>query len=110
MIDSVKDHLVPLIIELNTAKEMYDAFANLFESKVASRMLDLRHGLRYVSMSSSDSVATYLMRVSQLKDQLKAIGDTVGDKELVLIALNGFPPWEPFIQSVCGRAELPKFD
>ena len=111
LIDSIKDHLVPHIAELNTATEMFDALVNLFESKTTSRKIALRHQLRYVSMPKSDSVATYLMRVSQLKDQLKAIGDTIEDQELVLVALTGFPPsWEPFIQSICRRAEMPKFD
>ena len=51
------------------------------------------------------------MKVSQLRDQLKSIGDLIEDVELVMVTLNGFPSsWESFIQSVCGREELPKFD
>ena len=62
-------------------------------------------------MNKSNIVATYFMRVSQLKDQLKAIGDTIDDNELVTIALNGFPSaWDPFVQGICARVELPKFE
>jgi len=44
-------------------------------------------------------VATYFMKISQLKDQLKAIGDTVIDDELLTIALNGFAlSWDPNIK------------
>jgi hypothetical protein len=62
-------------------------------------------------MSKSDSVATYFMKVSQLRDQLQAIGDNVDDVELVTITLNGLPSsWESFVQSICGREKLPQFD
>jgi len=38
------------------------------------------------------------MKISQLKDQLTAIEDTVSDDELVTIALNGFASsWYPFV-------------
>jgi hypothetical protein len=62
-------------------------------------------------MTKEDTVATFFMKVSQTRDQLKAIGEEVADSELTSIVLNGFPDsQEPFIQSVCGRAELPKFE
>jgi len=44
-IDSVKDHLIPHISELDTAKKMYDALVGLFESNNTSRKLSLRHQL-----------------------------------------------------------------
>ena len=71
----------------------------------------MRNQLHGIVMTKSDSVATYLMKVSQLRDQLKAIRDLIGDADLVMVTLNGLPSsWESFIQSVCGREKLPKFD
>lgn len=62
-------------------------------------------------MSSLDSIATYFMRVSQLRNELLSIGDTIDDGDLVSVTLNGFPTsWEPFLQGVCARAQLPSFD
>jgi hypothetical protein len=62
-------------------------------------------------MTKEDTVATFFMKVSQTRDQLKAIEEDVADSELTSVVLNGFPDsWEPFIQSICGRAELPKFE
>jgi hypothetical protein len=62
-------------------------------------------------MSRSDFVVSYLMRVSQLRDELRAIGDTIDDAELVTVTLNGFPSsWDPFVQGICAREKLPKFD
>lgn len=54
---------------------------------------------------------SFFMKISELRDQLSAIGDLVVDKDLVMLALNGLPySWEPFIQSISGRSKLPKFD
>ena len=111
LIDSVKDLLIHHISQLQTAKAMYDSLVGLFESKTTSRRLALRNQLCCMKMTNLDSVATYFMQVSQLRDQLKSIGDLIEDVELVMVTLNGFlSSWESFIQSICGREELPKFD
>ena len=52
-------------------------------------------------MFRDESVVSYFIEISELKDQLKAIGDTVEDKDLVMFSMNGLPhSWESFIQSV----------
>jgi hypothetical protein len=109
--DSVKDHLIPHISELQTARQMYEALSRLYESKDISRNLTLRNQLCNMKMDNSESVTSYLMRVSQIRDQRAAFGDVISDKELVTTTLNGFPTfWIPFVQGVCARSKLPKFD
>jgi hypothetical protein len=111
LVDFVREHLIPYIVELKIAKKMFNALVKLFESKNISRKLALRNQLRCFKMSKSDTINIYLTKVSEIRDQLKAIGDEVPDTELVTISLNGLPiSWEPFIQSICGRKKLPKFD
>jgi hypothetical protein len=62
-------------------------------------------------MNKSEIVSNYFMRILQIKDQLAAIGDSVDDAELVTTTLNGFPSsWDPFVQGICARSKLPKFD
>ena len=62
-------------------------------------------------MTNSDSVATYFMKVSQSRNQLKAIGNIIDDAKLVTVTLNGLPSsWESFVHIIFGRDELPKFD
>jgi hypothetical protein len=64
-----------------------------------------------MKMENSESVSSYLMRVSHIRDQLATIGDVISDKELVTTTLNGFPTfWIPFLQGVCARSKLTKFD
>jgi hypothetical protein len=109
--DSIKDHLIPNVSELKTPKEMFDALTRLYESKNTSRKLTLRHQLKNVTMNKSETIVNYFMRISQIKDQLAAIGDPVEDIELVTTTLNGFPSsWDPFVQGICARRRLPKFD
>jgi hypothetical protein len=49
-------------------------------------------------MSKSGTIASYLMKITQIRDELVAIGEAVDDIELVNVALNGFPgSWEPFV-------------
>jgi hypothetical protein len=109
--DSVKDHLIPHISELKTARQMYEALDRLYERKEISHNLTLRNQFRNMKMENSESVTSYLMRVSQIKDQLAAIGNVISDKELVTTTLNGFPTfWVPFVQGVCARSKLPKSD
>ena len=51
LIDSVKDHFIPHISNLDMAKKMYDALVGLFESNNTSRKLALRHQLRSIMMN-----------------------------------------------------------
>ena len=62
-------------------------------------------------MTRLDTVTNYLMKVTQIRDQLATVGKNIEDKELVNMALNGFPPqWEAFIQGTCARENLPTWE
>jgi hypothetical protein len=55
-------------------------------------------------MTKDDIVATFFMKISEIRDQLGAIGETISNIELVLTTLNALPRhWEPFLQSISGR-------
>ena len=50
----------------------------------------------------------YLTRLTQIKDELGAVGSKTVDEELVWIALNGFSkPWDTFVKGVVAREKLP---
>ena len=66
--------------------------------------LTLRNKLRITKMCKNDTIATYFMKMSQIKDQLVAINEHIEDSELTTITLNGLPPaWSPFVQGICAR-------
>jgi hypothetical protein len=111
IIFSVRDHLLPRIATLKATYEMYDALKNMFESNNTLRALTLKNQLQHIKITKADTVATFFMKISEIRDQLGAIGETISDRELVLTTLNALPRhWEPFLQSISGRSDLPQFD
>ena len=50
----------------------------------------------------------YLTRLTQIRDELVAVGSKTKDEELARIALNGFSkPWDTFVKGVVAREKLP---
>jgi hypothetical protein len=108
LLDLVKDHLIPHLNEKKMTKDMFDALVSLFQRKNMNRKMILRNKLRLVHMSRSDNVTNYLMRITQVCDQLASIGEKKEDAELMNVALNGLPKsWEPFVKGVCARENIP---
>jgi hypothetical protein len=90
---------------------MYDSLKIMFERNNTNRSLTLKHRLQNIKMTKVDTIATFFMRISKIRDQLGAIGETISNRELVMTTLNALPRyWEPFLQSISGRADLPEFD
>jgi hypothetical protein len=75
IIFSVKDHLIPHISPVKTTKEMFDALKKLFESKNTNRAITLKHQLQNIKMTKADIVATFFMKIVEIRDQLGAIGE-----------------------------------
>ena len=58
-------------------------------------------------MARGESVTSYLTRVSQVKDELGAVGEIVDDSELIQIALNDFSKsWESFVRGIVARENM----
>jgi putative lipoic acid-binding regulatory protein len=87
IVDSVKDHLIPYISHLDSSKKMYDALTNLFSVRNIGQVMSLKNELRDMKMNDDDSITSYLVRISQLRDQLQAIEEIISEKELVNIVL-----------------------
>ena len=87
--DSIKDHLILHVSSLKTPKEMFDALTKLYEGKNINRKMTLRTQLKNVRMQNSETIQSYFTRVSQIKEQLKAIEDTVDEAEIMMTTLNG---------------------
>ncbi|XP_057857677.2 uncharacterized protein LOC131066833 [Cryptomeria japonica] len=56
LIDSVKDHLVPVIAKLKIAREMFKHLEGMYEINNISQALTLRQQLLQVNMSKGDSI------------------------------------------------------
>jgi hypothetical protein len=103
--------LIPHISDKKTAKEMFNALVSLYQSENINRKMILQNKLKSIVMTRSDSVTRYLMKVTQVRDQLAAVGEKVADAKLVKMTLNGFPTSpKPFVKGICARENLPNFE
>ena len=89
---------------------MFDALSRLYEDKNITKKMTLRTQLKNVKMQDLESIQSYFMRVSQIREQIKSIGDSVEEAELVMTTMNGLPrPWDPFIKGIFAWINITKF-
>jgi hypothetical protein len=82
--------MMPIIGHLRTAKDCFDALANLYEKKAPNQKRILKKQLRTLKMGKDDTIATFFSKIAQTKDQLIAIGVPVDDDDLVQTHLMDF--------------------
>jgi hypothetical protein len=110
IVESIKDHLIPYISHLDSSKKIYDTITNLFSVINIGQIMSLKIDLCDIKMNDDDSITSYFVRISQLRDQLQDIEEIISDKELVNIVLNGLPKtWDAFSTSMNRRKEYPTF-
>jgi len=83
LLDSVKDHIIPHLIEKKMAKYMFYSLVILFKRKNMNKKIVLRNKLISVHMSRYDNVASYLMRITHVCDHLTAMREKMEDTKLV---------------------------
>ena len=64
IMDSVRDHLVPIISNQDLAKNMYEALRNLFENENPSQIIALKDQLRQCKFNRDDSISTFFVKLS----------------------------------------------
>ena len=79
LVDSVKDHLVPQISQ-KTTRKMFKTLKNLFEHSSINVTLKLRNQLSNMKKTKSENIASYFMRITELRDKLKSSGDNIEEK------------------------------
>ena len=75
--DSIKDHLILHVSSLKPPKQMFDALSQLFEGKNNNIKMALRTQLNNVKIQNLESIQSYFTRVSHIREQIEAIGDSV---------------------------------
>ena len=68
IVDSIKDHLIPHVFSLKTPKKMLDALTKLYKRKNTNRKMTLRNQLKNVKIQHSETIQSYLTRVSLIKE------------------------------------------
>ena len=111
ILDAVKDHVILRISAKDHAHEMWTALTGLFESSNENRKMVLREKLKGIKMVKGEVCMTYLIRISQVRDELAAVGEVVTGPKLVRTALNGVTaPWAVFVQGLVARENLASWD
>jgi hypothetical protein len=77
IVDSIKYHLIPYISHLDSSKKMYDGLTNLFSVRNIGQIMSLKNELHDMKMNDDDSITSYSVRISQLRDQLQAIEEII---------------------------------
>ena len=68
--------------------------------------MTLRIHPKSMKVQMSESIQSHFTRVSQIKEQLEAIGDNVKEEKEEMETLNGLPSWESPILGICSRRKL----
>ena len=62
-------------------------------------------------MATSENVASYLTRITQVRDELGVIREKVEGNQLVQKTLNGATnPWVVFMEAIVARENMPTWD
>ena len=111
LLEGVKDHIVSSLHGKATPYLMWKALTDLFQSKSDQRKLALKDKLRNIKMEKGDSIAKYLTKFTQCRDELGRVGVTVDEEDMVDLALLGLPKaWHSYQDSVNGREKLPGWE
>ena len=111
ILDVVKDHVIPHISAKDHAFQMWTTLTNLCQSSNENNKMVLREKLKSVCISKGESMASYLTRITQVRDELAVVGEVIGSPEIVRTTLNGVSQqWTVFVQTIIDRENIPTWD
>jgi hypothetical protein len=109
--DGVRDHIIPHVMGKAHAYQMWTSLCSLYESSNENRKMVLHDRLRSICMLKDESVTSFLVRFTQIRDELGAVGEVIVPNSLVRQSLHSFTkPWAPFIQGIVPREALPTWE
>ena len=83
----------------------------MYERTNENMKMVLREKMKSIWMAKSEGVTSYLTQITQVRDELSAVGEAVGEVELVRTALNGVSkPWAMFVQTIVGCEKLSSWE
>ena len=76
--DSIHKSLVAYFSKLGTSK-MYDKLVHMFEANNANQVLFFKNQLKNLKEGNDESVQSYLLKLTEIRNNLLAIGETIDD-------------------------------
>ena len=82
----------------------------MFSVSTVGEVISLRTEPYKMKVSKEEGIASYLMRVSQIRDQLQELEKILSDEEMTTVVLNALPDeWGNFVSSIYGKKEATPF-
>eukprot|EP00253_Pinus_taeda_P026491 PITA_26491 len=108
---SIDKCLVAYISDLNTSKEIYDRLVSSFKVNDANQVLFLRNKLKEIKKGKYESMQAYFLRITEIRNDLLSIGETITDREMALTTLGGLPfEWYMFRTTLLNNNVIPGFE
>ena len=93
----------------STAKDVWDAIAQIFEGRSLMVVINLRQKMQNVSCGASDDVCTHFDKLADMNEKLSSISITIEHHKYALILIGSLPSiYEPTISSILAAAKLSK--
>ena len=82
----------------------------MFSISTTGEVISLRKEIYKLRISKEEGIASYFMRISEIRDQLQDLGEIIFDKEMTTVVLNALPQeWGIFTSRIYGKKEATPF-
>ena len=88
---NVKDHHLPHLSKLKTAKAVWDELESTYRAKTFSRRLQLKREFNNLKMNTDESLPKFFARTEALWSELSAAGTDIKETDVVWSILAGLP-------------------
>jgi len=90
---------------------MYENLVKLYSISTSGQNISLRNNLYRIRQSRDEDMVTYLVKISQIRDQLKGLWEMVSDFKMAICVLKDFPPnWTSFTTSIYSKNDTTPFN
>jgi hypothetical protein len=90
---------------------MWESLTKLYQSTNENWKMVFREKLKSIKMTKAENVVTYLTRLTQVRDELGAVGEAIVESELVRTTTNGISKqWVVFVEGIVAREKLPNWE
>eukprot|EP00253_Pinus_taeda_P027338 PITA_27338 len=86
---------------------MWKTLKDLYQDNSDNRKLALKDKLRKIKCEKGDRISTYLNKITTCRDELRSVGITTVDDDMVSLSLLSLPKsWHSYQDSINGREKL----
>jgi hypothetical protein len=90
---------------------MWQSLCGLSQSPNQNQKMVLQVKLRGTKMTKTDTITSFFMIFSQIRNELAAVGEIVDPSKLVRTTLNDFSKlWESFVRGIVAREHMPSWE